>query len=241
MFKLHLLAFTAALAAASAPALAGTVFVPATDDIFLASQPNFTSVTGYFGSDTSPAASPISVTLLGNDLLTFAASGSASIDGGGCSSGPDGGCYSLPYDPGFGYEEPAPAQDTYQGPATALIGVFLPSGVTNVDEGPTSFNYNYAGLQNLSNYYPQLNQIFFIGDGSTTGAVVQSFYAPAGAVTLYLAVADSIGGSGNNIGGFAVTYTDAVATVPEPESWALMLVGLGAMGALVRRRSTRFA
>ena len=52
----------AAALLALAPAIASaTVQVDATDDIFLASQPNGSIVTGYFGSDDAPDNSPVDI------------------------------------------------------------------------------------------------------------------------------------------------------------------------------------
>ena len=41
------------------------------------------------------------------------------------------------------------------------------------------------------------------------------------------------------IGGYAPTYvTSQVAPVPEPETYAMMLAGLGLLGVMARRRKT---
>ena len=73
----------------------------------------------------------------------------------------------------------------------------------------------------------------------TDGGIVQQFTAPAGATRLFLGVADSIGASGGNLGGFAVDVagaTSIAAAVPEPASWALLLAGFATVGAAARRR-----
>jgi hypothetical protein len=225
---------TLAASGAVTAASAGVVTVAATRDIFLASQPHGSPVTGYFGTDTAPGASPVALDVSGGATLTFSATGSSSVDGS-CFAGADGGCY--PDESGF---SPAPASGTYKGPATALIGVFLGSGVTDVSMGPASLDYTQAGNQSLASQSPSLDQIFFIGDGLTgtgTGAV-QTFIAPMGAAKLYIAVADSIGASGGNPGSLVVQFTGATlaAAVPEPAAWALMLIGFGGVGAMARRR-----
>ena len=198
---------------------AASYTVSALTDIWLASQPNAASVTGNFGTDTAPLNSPVSISVTAGNVLTFSATGSTSVDGS-CFAGPDGGCYSD--ESGF---SPSPASNTYKGPADALIGVFLPSGVTDVASGPASLDYTQTANTSQTTYTPGLNQIFFIGDGLTgtgTGAV-QDFVVPAGATNLYLAVADSIGGSNNNVGSLVVT-----TPVPEPTSPILLGLGLGA-------------
>jgi hypothetical protein len=213
-----------------AAAQAATVYVPATGDIFLATQTAGTSITGYFGTDTTPANAPVQLSVMSGATLTFSASGSASVDDTSFT-GPDGGVYAD--ESGF---SPAPASGTYKGPANALIGVFEGPGVTAVDGGPASLDYTQAANTALASQSPALNQIFFIGDGLTgtgTGSV-QDFVAPTGATSVYIAVADSYGASTGNGGGFQVSFTGATA-VPEPAAWAMMILGLGLSGATLRR------
>jgi hypothetical protein len=222
------------LLALAAGARAATVDVAATTDIFLASQPNGASLSGFFGSDTVPDNSPVKFDVTAGATLTFAASGSTSVDGG-CFAGPDGaGCYGD--ESGF---SPPPASNTYKGPANALIGVFLGPGVTSVQDGPASLDYTDPANISMASLSPGLNEIFFIGDGLTgTGdGAVQQFIAPMGATNLYLAVADSIGSSTGNLGSLSVDYTGATldaGAVPEPATWGLMLLGFGGLGATLR-------
>ena len=49
-------------------------------DIWLAGQPNGTTVTGYFGSDSAPVNSPVLVSVTAGNILTFSASGLTSVD-----------------------------------------------------------------------------------------------------------------------------------------------------------------
>ncbi len=214
------------------PGAAATV-VSATTDIFLASQPNGTVVTGYFGSDRAPAASPVAFTTSGGATLTFAASGSTSVDGS-CFAGPDGGCYAD--ESSF---SPAPASNAYKGPASALLGVFAGPTAVDVQSSVATIDYSVAANRSLATYTPGIGQIFFIGDGLTDSGVVQQFVAPVGATRLYLAVADSIGASTGNPGSLAVDVTGATplaGAVPEPASWALLVAGFAAIGVAIRRR-----
>ena len=232
----------AGLAAAmmSAPSFAAEVVVDATADIFLASQPDGASVSGYFGNDTAPANSPVVVAVTAGSTLTFAATGLTSVDGS-CFDGPDGGaCYTD--ESGF---SPPPANGAYIGPANALIGVFLDDSVTDVSSSVAALDFTDSANRNLVSNTPGLGQIFFIGDGVTDSAEIQQFLAPAGATRLFLASADSIGSSTGNSGSLTVDITGAVEAVPEPASWAMMIAGLGIVGAGLRRRriatTVRFA
>jgi hypothetical protein len=212
-------------------AQASTYTVSSLTDIWLASQPDGTTATGYFGSDTAPTNSPVVVSVTAGSILTFSASGSTSVDGS-CFAGPNGGCYSD--ESGF---SPSPASNTYKGPADALIAVFLTSAITDVTTGPASLDYTQSANISQTTYTPLLNQIFFIGDGLTgTGSgSVQNFVAPTGATLLYLAVADSYGSSTGNSGSLTVDVESATQSVPEPAS--MMLLGLGLIGiAGVRKK-----
>jgi hypothetical protein len=231
--------FAAAAAASglvAGAAHAATVIVPATTDIFLASQPGGSTATGFFGTDTAPANSPIQLLVSGGGVVTFAASGSTSVDGS-CFAGADGGCYAD--ESGF---SPSPASGTYKGPADALIGVFLGPGVTDVASGLPSLDYTDPSNMALASQSPSLNQIFFIGDGLTgTGSgSVQQFIAPAGATRLFLAVDDSYGSSVGNLGWLSVDVSGADA-VPEPSTWLMMILGIFAIGSAVRRRRVPLA
>lgn len=220
---------------AVAPAGAASVIVKSTGDIFLAGQPGGTSITGFFGTDTAPQNSPLKLTVTGA-VLTFKAAGSTSVDTT-CFADADGGCYA---DQSF--FSPAPASDTYKGPANALIGVFLDGAAFDVATGPASLDFTDLANTALLTQSPLLHQIFFIGDGWTgngTGTV-QQFFAPTGATRLYLATADSYGSSVGNLGQLtvAVTGAEAAGAVPEPASWAMLIAGFGVIGAAARRRRT---
>jgi hypothetical protein len=204
-------------------AQATNLTLQATTDIWLAGQPNGSTLTGFFGTDAAPANSPVLVGVTAGTTLTFSASGSTSVDGT-CFADADGvGCYGDEYSFSPG---PANGISTYAGPSNALIGVFLasspPSG-TGVDYGDNPPNTSAL------TYNPVLNQVFFIGDGLTgdgTGSV-QGFIVPTGATQLYLAVADSVGASTGNLG--SVDATVNVVPIP-PAAWlfgcALGLLGL---------------
>ncbi len=225
------LALVIAAAVIATPVAAVTV--KATADIFLATQPDGAVVTGYFGSDAAPTAAPVAFTTTAGTSVTFSATGSTSVDAN-CFAGPDGGCYAD--ESSF---SPVPASGAYQGPASALVGVFAGAAVIDVKSVAATIDYSVAANRSLATYAPGLGQIFFIGDGLTDGGVVQQFAAPVGATRLFLAAADSIGASGGNPGSLSVDVTGATpvaGAVPEPASWALFLAGFGTIGMAARRR-----
>src|ERR1035438_5386372 len=213
--RMRAVKFCAAIALAiglsTVAAHAGPVVVQGTSGIWLAGQPNGTTVSGYFGSDVAPANSPILVSVTGGEILTFSAAGSTSV-GGGCFAGPDGGCYAD--QSGF---SPAPASADYNGPADALIGVFLNSGVPAGFVPGLDYQTNGNANEGLAAYSPLLDQIFFIGDGLTgTGSgSTQTFTVPVGATGLYLGVADSIGASYNNSGSITADVNGENAVTPD--------------------------
>ena len=218
----------ALLLALSGPASAATLTVGALTDIWLAGQPDGSSITGFFGSDTAPDNSPVLVAVTAGQALRFAASGSTSVDAS-CFAGPNGGCYADESSFGVG---PDNGVGTYKGPSNALIGVFVGSTQPSGTGAPASLDYTDANNLSLPSNAPALGQIFVIGDGLTASSTVKQFVAPAGATRLFLAVADSYGSSTGNVGSLDVS----VSAVPEPASALLMLGGLVGLGLRARRR-----
>lgn len=109
------------------------------------------------------------------------------------------------------------------------------AALTNVEVsfGPTSF----GGIQNLTAY---LNGIQLFGPSSsqtqngvtvTTQVLTGSSSLPAGIYQLKV--------SGTGISGVSASYGGSIvaAPVPEPESYAMFLAGLGVMGAIAVRRN----
>lgn len=128
-----------------------------------------------------------------------------------------------------------------------LAGVFI-STVT-APTSPASLSYTLADLSSLS-FAPLLDQVFFIGDGLTgtgTGAI-QEFIAPTGADALVLGFVDGFGFNGvpsyygDNTGSMSATYDiNAAAAVPLPASGLLLLLGVGGIATLRRKRETATA
>jgi hypothetical protein len=118
-------------------------------------------------------------------------------------------------------------------PGGALVGVFTPAGGPS-GLAPTGLDFTGTGGIGTSflSLSPALDQLFFIGDGLTgTGSgTVQQFVAPAGAGTLYLAISDSVGASGNNSGSITVDVA-SVSSVPEPSSAVFLLAAIAMTAA----------
>jgi len=134
---------------------------------------------------------------------------------------------------------------SYIGPQGPLVGVFLddsvPSGAApaGLDFSPTGLGIDFASLS------PELDQVFYIGDGKTAGGDFQSFIAPTGATRLFLGIPDGFGFGGapgaydDNDGSYRIRIgVNQVPVIPEPETYALMLAGLALLRVVARRRRT---
>lgn len=132
----------------------------------------------------------------------------------------------------------------YRGPQGPLTGVFLDNSIPSAGPAPVTLNFEPAGLgTDFLALTPALGQVFYIGDGVTTGNVFQTFIAPTGATRLFLGIPDGFGFVGapgaydDNDGAYRIRIgVNEVPTVPEPGT--LALVGLALFG-LWRARSKR--
>jgi hypothetical protein len=235
----------AAASLASMPAIAstvsGTTTVAGTANIFAAGQ----SAPSVVGSDgTLP---PFIALAAGATSISFSSiTGTVHIgDPGNPAWGPENNDFLL--QAGFIGSTTLPVSDIKTDrKGTSLWAVFLDAS-TPTGAHPTSLDFSTSGLGiGFNNLSPLLRQTFFVGDGLTgTGAgSQQTFFIPTGATRLFLGVLDGMvinaapgNAYFNNTGEFVVGYDLTVPSVPEPETYALMLAGLGLVGFAVRRRS----
>lgn len=133
----------------------------------------------------------------------------------------------------------------YFGPQGPLTGVFLDDSVPSAGPPPATLNFSAGGLgQDFPSLTPALRQIFYIGDGVTSGGDFQLFTAPAGATRLFLGIPDGFGFGGNpgayddNDGGYRVVIgVNEIPQVPEPST--VVLASLATLVAVGMRRSFR--
>ena len=174
------------------------VIVPGTANPWLAGYPDGST---HAGGDRVPENAPVQVRLplVPGQALTFAATGGTSYTSSCCSSGPDG-------SGGGGHG----AQNGYGGLTTnwnALIGVFTgPEVPADPATPPDSLDFSTAASRNQPVIAPDVEQVFFIGDGLTTDGVVQQIVVPEGATGLHLGSMDGFGWY-NNSGQFEVTIS----------------------------------
>ena len=132
-----------------------------------------------------------------------------------------------------GFAAPGPFNDifTFTLPTNGGSGY----SVTNFALLPGQFNTMLATLSLFSNP----DSVLFNGDDSLVGTSL----APGGnSLVLTWGAANSgsyylaVGGLTNGTQGGIYTGAISVTAVPEPETYAMMLAGLGALGFLARRR-----
>jgi len=138
---------------------------------------------------------------------------------------------------------------SYIGTEGALVGLFLNDDIPN-GAAPAALNFSTVGVDPLGidflTLMPGLGQVFFIGNGVTSGGDFQEFIAPAGATRFFLGVPDGFGFNGapgaydDNDGSYRVRLgINEIPTIPEPATAALLLCAAVAGLAASRRRSKR--
>lgn len=220
---LPLLAVSTALGATYEYTVAGT------SDLWLSGAADGTlASTNDYLTNAAPFLVPTQI--VGGATYTFSVTGSVSNTGTPSGLSPDGGGFTS---------HTAGAQNgisNITAPFNSLIGVFLNGDVPLSGGKVTALNFNTIGL-NFATLSPELNQVFFIGDGlastksgKNTSTLIQTFVAPTGATRLFLGSMDGYEWK-NNSGSFSVEMT----VVPEPATYAALL-GIGTLGFVAVRR-----
>ena len=210
------------------PAQSATLNVPGTSDPWLAGMPNgsLSNVGTPEPADVAPAQSPVFVsgmTIVPGMMLQWSATGLVGHPGD--IAAPDGA--SLVIGSHVTGAENGISDITV--PIDSLLGVFLGPNQPNLIGAPSTLDFSLAGSRDYLSLAPALQQVFFMGDGVTSGSAAQTIIAPAGATRLFLGTMDGFGWA-NNIGSFDVTMN----AVPEPTT--LLFLGLGLLGAAGAKR-----
>lgn len=201
------------LSLASNRAYADTVIVtvPGTADPWLAGMPpgSTASIT-----DVAPAQSPVQILglpIIPGLTLTFQATGLVTDRPAAPFFGPDGDDSRLRLHL-TGAEN---GIANVIAPIDALMGVFLGPDQPNLTPAPGALDFGTPASRDYLTLFPALKQVFFIGDGLTSGGVQQQVIVPAGATRLFLGPMDAVEWS-NNVGSFTVQVS---AVIPEPPSF----------------------
>jgi hypothetical protein len=146
--------------------------------------------------------------------------------------------------PGLSVLNPFGGISGYRGTQGALVGVFLDNSIPG-GSPPLILDFTGGGLgTEFLSLTPALGQVFFIGNGVTSGNVFQEFVAPAGATRVFLGIPDGFGFVGapgaydDNDGAYRVRIgiNETPTPVAEPSTLVLLSVGLAAFEAVRKRR-----
>jgi Flp pilus assembly protein TadG len=91
-------------------------------------------------------------------------------------------------------------------PLNSLNAVFLTNNLPDNQTVPPTTDFSTQSERDYTTYAPQLQQVFYVGTGTTSTGAQQSFTVPTGATQLYLGTMDGWEWS-NNIGGYTATIT----------------------------------
>jgi hypothetical protein len=159
------------------------------------------------------------------------------------------GLTSVPTLPGGAGELPSvinvTAGETISLSATGLISCNAGCGSSGPNGGPSG---EYFGIFNVGNYTGPTFALTGVFGGSSITTPWSVFFVgssalltvPGGATQLYLGIPDgdssgTVGDYSDNSGSLGVDFTISAA-VPEPSTWAMIMLGFFGLGLMSRRR-----
>lgn len=133
-----------------------------------------------------------------------------------------------------------PSSATISGTSATLTGnAWISASVSNVISFKWQFEtidylpFNDYAYLTLSSGTTTLSNVATVGDSGSSGWSTYSFATPySGAITFGVANYDDLGMN-------STLSISNVTAVPEPETYAMLLAGLGIMSAVMRRRKNR--
>lgn len=135
----------------------------------------------------------------------------------------------------------------YLGPQGPLVGVFLDGSIPNGSSPPPTIDFTSAGIGiDFLTLAPDLGQIFYIGDGVTSGGDFQSFEAPTGATRVFFGIPDGFGFVGlpgaydDNDGSYRINIgiNETPSAIPVPAAvWLFGTALFGLIGFTKRKKS----
>jgi hypothetical protein len=98
-------------------------------------------------------------------------------------------------------------------PLNSINGVFLSSSLPdNLTTPPPTTDFSTQAERDYTNFQPQLQQVFYVGNGQTSGGTQQTITVPAGATRFFLGTMDGWEWS-NNPGGYNATITQTTYSI----------------------------
>jgi hypothetical protein len=192
------------------PAQTTASTVPGTADIWLSGM-GATAVAG--DVDTPANAAPtLAMNVTAGTVLTFSTTGGTGYKQGVALAGPDGMPNNVVYHAEFSqtgaFNGLQNGIQTITAPTSALLAVFLTGAAPNTVTPPSSgLDYSTSNSQNQAGYTSlQVQQPFFVGNGTNSSGVTQSFMVPPGATRLYLGAFDQVDNA-DDTGSLSVSTT----------------------------------
>jgi Flp pilus assembly protein TadG len=192
------------------PALNVNQNVPATADPFLSGMPAGSEASNvnphnnpdYAGTPSNPRQSPIAVSMAisnGGQYTFDSITGDARHDPGLSYANPDGdtseqiGHNNLTVNQSGNYDSQMYNSNGIADawiPINSLVGVFLDDNAPNKTDAPANLDFRDPTKRDFTMLQPKLKQLFYIGDGTNSAGIKQTFVAPPGATRLFLATMD---------------------------------------------------